>query len=293
MNQFTPILNKRVADTQHGWLLSTAFTLAALGINQYQLNKVKSHLKQGVHWIEQVGSDRVKRHFYTATGVAALCNLINSDRSLLLLQVVQGLDVGSSAIIPRPQMTSIHESQWQPRQPEPESVYQPQPMQIQPYTQAELEIQPPSVSGNLVNNPRFLELIQLKRDQIELQRSELENERLRMIQDAYQQRQQPVNLPAVQQQPQPEIQRYAQPEPIRYQETQPTIARAATAPQQPINIRVKVENSGSGYYWDGFGLVEYMFALFVICLVGLTAIGVIGMVGSSRSSALPEVSRHA
>lgn len=291
MNQFLPILNKRIPDPHHGWLLSTAFTLAALGVNQYQLNKVKSQLKPGIHWIEQVGSDRVKRHFYTAVGVASLCNLINSDRSLLLLQVVQGLDAGSFAIIPRPQTTAIHESQWQPRQPEP--VYEPELLNIRPYTQAELEIQPPSVSSNIVNDPRFIEMLQLKRDQIELQRSELENERLRMIQDAYQQRQQPVNLPAVQQQPQPEIQRYAAPEPVRYQEPAPI--RAATIPQQPqqpINIKVNMNSSG-GYYWDGFGMVEYMFAMFLICMIGLAAIGVIGMASSSRSSALPEVSRHA
>ncbi|MGI0489354.1 hypothetical protein ACN4EK_28400 [Pantanalinema rosaneae CENA516] len=253
---FAPILKQTIPHPQHTWLLPTALTLAALGISQHQLTKFKSRLQPGVHWIEEIGSDRVRRHFYTRTGVLALCDLVCSDRSDQLHQEI--VSQSSYAIIPRPQTTAIHESQWQPRQAEP-PTYQ-EPWQLAAYHQSALE--PAPVSGNLLSDPRLLELLQLKRDELEVQRSQLENERLRMMQTAYQQQSQPTY------QSQPELESKA-----------------------PINIRVNVENNSSGYYWDAFGFVELVF---MVCMVSLFAIGTFAAVASLRPnhSSLPGVNRY-
>jgi hypothetical protein len=255
---FAPILKQAVPHPQHIWLLPTALTLAALGISQHQLTKFKSRLQPGVHWIEEIGNDRVRRHFYTRAGVLELCDLVCSDRADQLHQEI--VSQSSHAIIPRPATTAIHESQWQPRQPEP-TQYQ-EPGQLIGYHPAALDIQPSPVSGNLLHDPRLFELLQLKRDELEVQRSQLENERLRMMQTAYQQQSQPTY------QSQPELESKA-----------------------PINIKVNVENNSSGYYWDAFGFVELVF---MVCLVSLFAIGAFATVASLRPnhSSLPGVNRY-
>lgn len=260
---FAPILKQAVPHPQHTWLLPTALTLAALGISQHQLTKFKHRLQPGFHWVEEIGSDRVRRHFYTRAGLLELCDLVCSDRADQLHQEI--VSRSSHAIIPRPQTTAIHESQWQPRQPEP-SLYQ-EPGQLSAYHPAALDIQPAPVSGNLLHDPRLFELLQLKRDELEVQRSQLENERLRIMQTAYQQQ---SAIPMSRQpQPQPESQAV-----------------------QPINIKVKVENkSEGGYYWDAFGFVELVF---IVCMVSLFAIGAFAAVASLRPnhSSLPEMNRY-
>ncbi|MGI0484918.1 hypothetical protein ACN4EK_05730 [Pantanalinema rosaneae CENA516] len=264
---FAPILKQTIPHPQHTWLLPTALTLAALGISQHQLTKFKSRLQPGVHWIEEIGSDRVRRHFYTHAGVLELCNLVCSDRADQLHQAI--VSQSSHAIIPRPATTAIHESQWQPRQPEPPQ-YQ-EPGQLIGYHSAALDIQPPPVSSKLLHDPRLFELLQLKRDELEVQRSQLENERLRMIQTAYQQQQSAIPTQQIQYQPPPELDPKA---------------------VQPINIKVKVENkSEGGYYWNAFGFVELVF---MVCMVSLFAIGAFAAVASLRPhhSSLPEMNRY-
>ncbi|MGI0488807.1 hypothetical protein ACN4EK_25635 [Pantanalinema rosaneae CENA516] len=260
---FAPILKQTIPHPQHTWLLSTALTLAALGISQHQLTKFKHRLQAGIHWIEEIGSDRVRRHFYTRAGVLELCDLVCSDRANQLHQAI--VSQSSSAIIPRPATTAIHESQWQPRQSE-SSLYQ-EPGQLSAYHPAALDIQPATVSGNLLHDPRLFELLQLKRDELEVQRSTLETERLRIMQAAYQQQ---ASIPATHQ-PQ---------------------AEPASQAVQPINIKIKVENqSEGGYYWDAFGLVELVFML---CMISLFAIGTFAAVSSLRPnhSSLLGMSRH-
>ncbi|MGI0488866.1 hypothetical protein ACN4EK_25930 [Pantanalinema rosaneae CENA516] len=260
---FAPILKQAVPHPQHIWLLPTALTLAALGISKHQLTKFKSRLQPGLHWIEEIGSDRVRRHFYTRAGVLKLCDLVCSDRANQLHQAI--VSQSSYAIIPRPQTTAIHESQWQPRQAEP-LTYQ-EPGQLAAYHQSALE--PAPVSGNLLSDPRLFELLQLKRDELEVQRSQLENERLRIMQTAYQQQ---LAIPITTHQPQPE---------------------PASQAVQPINIKVKVENKSERgvYYWDAFGLVELVFML---CIISLFAIGTFVAVSSLRPNHnhLPGMSRH-
>jgi hypothetical protein len=189
-----------------------------------------------------------------------------SDRTNQLHQAI--VSQSSYAIIPRPQTTAIHESQWLPRQPEPPSYQEPD--QLSAYHSAALDIQPAPVSGNLLHDPRLFELLQLKRDELEVQRSALETERLRMMQTAYQQQ---SAIPTTTHQP-PQPQREPEPQAV-----------------QPLNIKVKVENNSGGYYWDGFGFVELVF---IVCMMSLFAIGAFAAVASLRPnhSNLPGMSRH-
>jgi hypothetical protein len=278
---FAPILKQTIPHPQHTWLLSTALTLAALGISQHQLTKFKSRLQPGVHWIEEIGSDRVRRHFYTRAGVLELCDLVCSDRADQLQQTILDLSGNGGAIIPRPPTTAIHESQWQPRQHDPLLAQAPTPVSIQP-NQGGLEIQIPAVSGNLFHDPRVYELLQLKRDELEIRRSELENERLRLMHEAYTQRS-PV-LPVVQQQPE------LHSTPVRYQELEDS---PRTASQPPININVNVENKADGavWCWDTLGFMEMIFCLVLLTLFSFGVVTLLVSV-SPKHSALPEVSRH-
>ena len=175
---FQPFLNQLIADAQHNYLLPNALTLAALGTTDSQIRKCRAKLEQGKHFLYAVGDDRLRRLYYTYQGLLELSILLGTERAKSFREALLAVASGT-ANVHRPAGHIVPPV----RHSEPENNIQPLPSPLSHPQQLPHGL-PPEV---------FSELVALKRDEIELRRSEQETERLHILQTAYQQ-QQPAPL---------------------------------------------------------------------------------------------------
>lgn len=170
---FQPFLNQLIADPQHNYLLPNALTLAALGATDSQIRKCRSKLEQGKHFLYAVGDDTRRRLFYTYQGLLELSLLLGTDRAKAFRSALLAVASGA-AIVHRPAGHIVPPV----RYTEPENnIQQSTSHQVDSVSQ-----QPETARGL---HPDFLrELASLKRDEIELQRSQEETRRLTLLRDA-------------------------------------------------------------------------------------------------------------
>jgi len=174
---FQPFLNQLISDSQHNYLLPNALTLAALGATDSQIRKCRPKLEQGKHFLYIVGTDKVRRLFYTFQGLLELSILLGTDRAKAFREALLAVASGT-AIVHRPKGHLVPPV----RHSEPEN-------NIQPHRRDSSQPMQQSVEMRGLSPEIFSEMVALKRDEIELQRSAQETERLHILREAYQQQQ--------------------------------------------------------------------------------------------------------
>lgn len=173
--QFQPFINQLIADADHKYLLANPLTLAALGASDSQVRKHRPKLSEGQHFVYATGTDNLRRLFYTFKGLIELTSLLNTERSNAFRGALMSVATGGAMVHkPAGQIAPVvcHS--------EPGNNIQPSQLHS-PQQQPEM---PHGLSPEV-----FSELVALKRDEIELQRSRQETERLYILQAAYEQQQ--------------------------------------------------------------------------------------------------------
>lgn len=249
---FQPFLTQLIPHPGHRYLLPNALTLAALGEPDHKIRKYRPNLREGEHFVYFTDDSNRRRLFYTFAGLLQLSTLLNTERAKRLRDsLIAWLGQSNSAIVHQPlnshqlysQPTFEDDYPITPVSPCPLTPHSQTSYPPQTYSQPTVDIDQPSPSGSLLNSPVLRELLQLKRDEIELQRSQQETERLKLFQSANAHHQPKATTP--------------------------------TPPQ--IHIENRVETGW--YYWER-GFIESL-AMLIIFLTVLVGFGV--MVGSGLS----------
>lgn len=252
---FQPFLTQLIPHPGHRYLLPNALTLAALGEPDHKIRKYRPNLREGEHFVYFTDDSNRRRLFYTFTGLLELSTLINTDRSKRLREgLIAWLGQSNSEVVHQPS-----ESRQLYNPLEFEDNYSITPLSPLPgylpqqYSQPTVNLDQPSHSDSLLNSPVLRELLQLKRDEIELQRSQQETERLKLFQSA--------------------------------------TAQAKSQPQgkevfAPPQIHIENHVDSGNYSWDRTGFVETMFMLiiFLSVIVGFGAVVGSGLAFLSRST---------
>jgi hypothetical protein len=155
MNAF---LNQLV-QTPHGVVMAKATALAAIGIGDREWQKLRSQLTEGDHYLYSKEGG-IRKLYFTQLGLIELAELVGSDRAIefsksLTAIAHQPRQYPAQQVRPMPMGEPVGMDYYQPAQPQ----------------------QPSQLSQAQVN-----EIIQLRRDELELKRSQEETRRLELVQ---------------------------------------------------------------------------------------------------------------
>lgn len=160
---FQPFISQLIIDPQFGYLLPNSLAIAALGSTDKIIRQLREkHLTAGTHYLQEQTIPR--RIYYTVAGLAALANHLETDRAKGFIETLWGFVGSQSALAHRPPADLANHTQ--------------QVEVIQPYASPPATVQP------FITPEIAVEWLQLKRDEIELQRSQEETRRMELIQQS-------------------------------------------------------------------------------------------------------------
>lgn len=167
---FQPFLSQLIPHSTHKFLLANPLALAALGEPDHRIRKHRPVLKEGVHYLYIPDAQNRPRLYYTVAGLLDLATRIDTERSREFFRALIGQFSNSTS-------GKLAVS-------EPATL---QPVEVLPSELVPTRLDFPTISPNLAHNPQLAELLQLKREELQLKRNAQELERLKILSNAIQQ----------------------------------------------------------------------------------------------------------